>query len=245
MPDEKFDLVVVGSGGGGLVAALAAHEAGLRAIVLEKQEVVGGSTAMSGGVVWMPDNPLMREEGVPDSLEQGMTYLQSVVGDPDQPSSLARRRAFLAAGPAMLSFIRKSGVQLVRCEGYADYYDNVPGGNARGRSVEGVPWDGTQLGDWHQKINPGMARGMGLAVRTNETRTIATAFHRIIDRIACSTARSPGCRCSLAGAIVFRYGVFAEYGTGLCHSRDLNAFLYDCDGALLKDQQSAGCRSGA
>lgn len=172
MNEQTFDLVVVGSGGGGLVAALAAVEAGLRPVLLEKQAVLGGSTGMSGGVIWMPDNPLMRAEGVPDSFEEGMTYLQSAVGDPDQPSSIARRTAFLTVGPEMISFIQDQGVKLVRCEGYADYYDNIPGGHARGRSVEGVPWDAKQLGEWHGRIIPGMARTMGLAVRTNEVRSL-------------------------------------------------------------------------
>lgn len=174
--DESYDLVVVGSGGGGLVAALAAADAGLKPVVLEKQQVVGGSTAMSGGVIWMPGNPLMAEDGVPDSLEQGMTYLRSVVGEPDRASSPERRRAFLTAGPEMIAFIRDAGVRLVRCAGYADYYDDLPGGNARGRSVEGVPWDGRRLGAWRDRINPGMARGIGLVVLTNEVRNIAVAF---------------------------------------------------------------------
>src|SRR5215207_5584882 len=143
--DESFDFVIVGSGGGGLVAALAAHDAGLRPVLIEKQQFVGGSTGMSGGIIWMPNNPLMRAAGVPDSVEDGLAYFDSVVGPPDQGSSVPRREAFLTRGPEMISFIQRTGVRLVRCEGYADYYDNRKGGNARGRSVEGVPWDGRQL----------------------------------------------------------------------------------------------------
>src|SRR5580698_305653 len=93
--DESFDVVIVGSGGGGIVAALAAAAAGQRAVILEKQQYLGGSTAMSGGVIWIPNNPLMKAEGVPDSYDEGLLYFRSVVGEPDQASSMARREAFL------------------------------------------------------------------------------------------------------------------------------------------------------
>ena len=175
--DESFDFVIVGSGGGGLVAALAAHEAGLKPVLIEKQPFVGGSTGMSGGVIWMPNNPLMQAEGVPDSHEEGLAYFESVVGPPDQGSSKQRREAFLTQGPEMISFIHRKGVRLVRCEGYADYYDNRRGGNARGRAIEGVPWDGHQLGEWRTRVIPGMARGMGMVVKTNEVRSLP-AFTR-------------------------------------------------------------------
>jgi 3-oxosteroid 1-dehydrogenase len=184
--DYVIDFLVLGSGGGGLVAALAAAEAGLQPIVLEKQQYVGGSTAMSGGVIWMPNNPLMRADGVPDSYEEGLAYFDSVVGAPDEGSSLARREAFLTNGPEMLTFIQGKGVKLTRCPGYSDYYDNRNGGNAAGRAVEGIPWDGRQLGEWHTKIHPGMGRGLGLAVTTNEVRNLA-AFTRSANAFAVTT----------------------------------------------------------
>jgi 3-oxosteroid 1-dehydrogenase len=170
--DESFDLVIVGSGGGGLVGALAAADAGLKPVILEKQEYVGGSTSMSGGIIWMPNNPLMQAEGVADSFDDGLAYFDSVVGPPDEGSSMERRRAFLTYGPEMLAFVQRKGVKLIRCEGYSDYYDNRKGGKPRSRSVEGIPWDGKQLGEWHSRINPGMARGLGLAVKTNEVRNL-------------------------------------------------------------------------
>src|SRR5579862_3331456 len=99
--DESFDVVIVGSGGGGLMAALAASDAGLQPLIVEKQAVVGGSTAMSGGVVWMPNNPLMQAEGVPDSPAAGLEYLDAVVGNVGPASTPARREAFLDAGSRM------------------------------------------------------------------------------------------------------------------------------------------------
>jgi 3-oxosteroid 1-dehydrogenase len=175
--DDSFDFVIVGSGGGGLVAALAAAEAGLKPVIIEKQQYVGGSTAMSGGMIWLPNNPVMRADGIPDSYEDGLAYLQSVVGPPDEGSSLQRRSAFLTQGSEMITFLQRKGVKLVYCDGYSDYYDNRSGGHARGRAVEGVPWDGNQLGEWRNRVNPGMARGLRLVVMTNEVRYLP-AFTR-------------------------------------------------------------------
>ena len=72
--DESVDLLIAGSGGGGMVAALAALDAGIEPLVVEKQGLVGGSTGMSGGMVWLPNNPLMRADGIPDSHEDGLAY---------------------------------------------------------------------------------------------------------------------------------------------------------------------------
>ena len=93
--DATVDFVIAGSGGGGMVAALAAADAGAEALVLEKQALVGGSTCMSGGIFWVPNNPLMRAEGIPDSYEDAMAHFETVVGDVG-PCSSAERRVTLA-----------------------------------------------------------------------------------------------------------------------------------------------------
>ena len=170
--DQSADLVIVGSGGGALVAALAAADLGLSPLIVEKQALVGGSTAMSGGVIWLPNNPLMRSEGVADSHADGLAYLADVVGEVGPASSPARRETFLTAGSELVSFLQHAGVSLIRCPGYSDYYPNHQGGNADGRSIEPTPFDARELGEWHDKIMPGMAKSIGLAVKTNEMRSI-------------------------------------------------------------------------
>jgi 3-oxosteroid 1-dehydrogenase len=171
--DYAADLVIVGSGGGGMAAALAATDAGSTALVLEKQPLIGGSTCMSGGVVWVPDNPVMRADGVPDSYDEAMAHFEAVVGDVGPASSFERRHAFLTAGPEMVAFLQACGVKFVHCAGYSDYYSNLEGGHDVGRAIEPVPWDGRALGAWLPKLQPGLAQSLGLAVMTNEARSLS------------------------------------------------------------------------
>lgn len=170
--DKSVDLLIAGSGGGGMVAALAAVDAGIEPLVVEKQDLIGGSTGMSGGMVWLPDNPLMRAEGIPDSREDGLAYFDAVVGDIGEASSPARRETFLNAGYQMIDFLLRKGVRLVRCPGWSDYYPNHKGGNSAGRSVEGVPFDSAALGDWRDRVQPSMAKNYGFVVKTNELRAV-------------------------------------------------------------------------
>ncbi len=183
--DSTVDVVIVGSGGGGMVAALTAADAGASALVLEKQERLGGSTAMSGGIVWVPNNPVMRAEGVPDSYEDAMVHFESVVGDVGPASSFERRHAFLTAGPQMISFLQQCGVRFVYCRGYSDYYSSAKGGHDVGRGIEPVPFDGRVLGEWLEKLQPGLAKSLGLAVMTNEARSLSH-FNRDIRAFAMS-----------------------------------------------------------
>ncbi len=171
--DHTVDLVIVGSGGGGMVAALTAADAGARALVLEKQELVGGSTAMSGGVVWVPNNPVMQEKGVADSYEDAMVHFEVVVGDAGPASSFERRHAFLTVGPEMIAFLQRRGIGFAYCRGYSDYYSSAKGGLDLGRAVEPVPFDGRVLGEWLQRLQPGLAKSLGLAVMTNEARSLS------------------------------------------------------------------------
>ncbi|HNI36566.1 MAG TPA: FAD-dependent oxidoreductase, partial [Microthrixaceae bacterium] len=166
--DHEVDLVIVGSGGGGMVAALAAADAGASAIVLEKRDLIGGSTAMSGGVVWVPVNPLLAADGISDSYDAALAHFDAVVGDVGPCSSPERRDAFLTSGPEMVTFLQRLGIEFERCDGYSDYYSDEVGGLARGRSLEPRPWDGRQLGDLLPRLQPGLAAGVGLAVKTNE-----------------------------------------------------------------------------
>ena len=183
--DTTVDLVIAGSGGGGMVAALAAADAGAAALVLEKQALIGGSTCMSGGIFWIPNNPLMRAEGTPDSYEDAMAHFETVVGDVGPCSSFERRHAFLTAGPEMTTFLQQQGLRLVTCPGYSDYYSNRKGGSDVGRGLEPVPWNGKRLGSWLAKLQPGLAQSLGMAVMTNEARSLSN-YNRSLRAFAIS-----------------------------------------------------------
>jgi 3-oxosteroid 1-dehydrogenase len=171
--DHSVDLLIAGSGGGGMAAALAALDSGIEPLVIEKQALVGGSTGLSGGMVWLPNNPLMRADGIPDSHEDGLAYFDDVVGDIGEPSSPARREMFLTAGFEMINFLMRKGVRLVRCPGWSDYYPNHKGGNEAGRAIEGIPYDAAALGNWSDKVQPSMAKSYGgFVLKTNELRAV-------------------------------------------------------------------------
>jgi len=150
--EAEFDVVVVGSGAAGMTAALAAAHHGLRAVVLEKTDYFGGSTARSGGGIWAPGNEVLRKAGVRDTPEQASAYLAHVAGSP-VPGAL--QRALLARGPEMLAFVRASTpADFAWVPGYADYYPEAPGGLAQGRSIEPVPLDAQVLGTELARLNP-------------------------------------------------------------------------------------------
>lgn len=150
--DHNADLVIVGSDGGSMCAALVARSLGYEPLILEKTGKVGGSTAMSGGILWIPDNPVMKRAGVDDSYERARTYLDSVVGDAGPASSSQRREAYLRTGPRMVEFLEKQGIKFSYCDGWSDYYDDYPGGQPRGRSLQGELFDARELGEWNAKL---------------------------------------------------------------------------------------------
>ena len=141
----EFDVVVVGSGAAGMTAALTVAHQGLRVVVIEKADRFGGSTARSGGGLWIPGNEVLRKAGVADTPEQAREYLAQVVAGAGVAAG--RQQAFLEHGPAMLSFIRRhTPLEFRWVPGYADYYPEAPGGLAGGRSIEPVPLNGRILG---------------------------------------------------------------------------------------------------
>jgi 3-oxosteroid 1-dehydrogenase len=155
--DETHDFVVVGSGGGSMCAALLMRSLGKSVLILEKTRYVGGTTARSGGVMWIPNNPFMKRDGVEDSYEKATAYLDSVVGDHDDTpgATRERRHTYVTQAPRMIDFLLQQGIKLTRVPYWPDYYDDRPGGSVAGRTVVADVFNTNELGEWREKLQPG------------------------------------------------------------------------------------------
>lgn len=142
--NKEVDALVVGSGAGGMAAALTAHEEGLEVLLVEKTDRIGGSTAISGGAVWIPLNAQTEQAGHPDSMDDVWTYLEQTVGT---AASEQMKRAYLDAGPRMMDYLVSRGLlQLAARTASPDYYPDRPGAAMGGRSLDPVEFDGRKLG---------------------------------------------------------------------------------------------------
>jgi len=159
------DLLVIGSGAGGLSAAVAGAALGLNVVLAEKEPLVGGTTAMSGGWMWVPGNHLARAAGIEESIEEPMAYLRHELGRFHDEERLL---AYLEHAPRMLEFFeQRSQLRFVDGNAIPDFHGNSPHAATGGRSVCAAPFDARALGDWRDKLKPPLPEttlwGMGLA----------------------------------------------------------------------------------
>jgi len=141
--DRTVDLLVMGSGAAGMGAAVRGHDLGLDVLLVEKSELYGGNSAMSGGVCWVANNPGMAGEGIADSDEEGFEYLKHITkGEvPDD-----RLWLYIRESKRVLAYLHdKTHVRYVPLAKYTDYYPEAPGGRAGGRSMDPLPFDGAKL----------------------------------------------------------------------------------------------------
>jgi len=147
----EYDLVVVGSGAAGLACAITARKRGLDVVVLEKEPVFGGTTALSGGVLWIPLNPHGRRQNAADTRAAVQTYMLRETG---QFYDEAAVNAFLDNGPKMVEFFeRETSMQFVPTL-YPDYHPTVEGGVDIGRSILAAPFDIRGLGPDMARLKP-------------------------------------------------------------------------------------------
>ncbi|MCT1886687.1 FAD-binding protein [Dietzia cinnamea] len=148
--DAEFDVVVVGSGVAALFGAAAAASRGLSTCLIEKTDRFGGTSAYSGGAVWLPGNAVLARDGVDDSVEKGRTYFRAVVGD---RTDRDLQDAFLNTGPEVVTFLQEELGIPTRFQAFPDYFD-APGRQEQGRSIYPKPIKGEEVGDRVADVRP-------------------------------------------------------------------------------------------
>jgi succinate dehydrogenase/fumarate reductase flavoprotein subunit len=152
----RFDVVVAGSGAAALTAAVTAAVFGLKVLVLEKSQFIGGTSAISGGAVWVPCNPLMKAAGIDDDPERAEAYLSEVIGHRLRPEMA---RAFVQNGPEMIEFLQtRTELQFQISNWITDYYSNASGAVMSGRSLGACAYDARRLGDGLALLRPPLAQ---------------------------------------------------------------------------------------
>ena len=147
---EGYDVVVLGSGIAGLAAALAAHEAGLRPVLIEKADTIGGTTTNSYGLIWIGSNHLMRAAGEADTRDEVIAYMTFLGGGELDDK---RMTALVDRSPEVLRFFEDCGIKFRLVGGIVDHYFGVASGaRGAGRTVEADLISGYELGEWRERI---------------------------------------------------------------------------------------------
>ncbi|MGH7290519.1 MAG: FAD-binding protein, partial [Myxococcota bacterium] len=142
--EESHDVVVVGSGAGALLAACRAHDNGLSVLMVEKTAKFGGTSAVSGGALWIPNNDHIARDGGNDSAEDAYAYLKAATKG-EVPES--RLRAYVDTAPQMLRYVEdKTHVRFNAVPLYADYYQDLPGAKKGYRTLDPAAFDGRLIG---------------------------------------------------------------------------------------------------
>lgn len=154
MAEHSFDLVVVGAGASGLLAAIAARRLGRNVLVVEATALAGGSTAGSDGKLWLPANPLQAKLGVTDSAAEAIEYLDAVLGATTDASTTERRTGYANLSGKIARWLVSSHVPLAVVKTLPDHHPDLPGGKAKGRVLATQPLDRRTLGDNAQLLAP-------------------------------------------------------------------------------------------
>ncbi len=150
--DYSFDVVVIGSGNGGLTAAVCTYEMGTRdVLVIEKSDLYGGTSSISGGGVWIPGNRYAKAAGAEDSFDKAKTYLRQLITEEEVPEY--QLDAFLENGPKMVDFLHeRTRVRYVSLASYPDYYTNLEGSMEGHRSMEPETFAASELGEEWRRL---------------------------------------------------------------------------------------------
>jgi succinate dehydrogenase/fumarate reductase flavoprotein subunit len=214
-PALEKDVVVVGSGGAGLTAATVAARRGLEVLLIEKTGFFGGTTAFSGGGIWVPGNSLARRAGLVDTSEQASRYVHQIVGPTLRGDVL---EAFLEAAPRMVDYLHAhTRVRFALQRGFADWHPDAAGFLPEGRLLTPLDYDGRELGDYFGLLRPplrefnapwGMMIGLSdMAHATRATQSLASFRHmsKLVLRYGVDRLQYPrGTRLTMGNALAAR-----------------------------------------
>ncbi|HMN70242.1 MAG TPA: FAD-dependent oxidoreductase [Rhodoblastus sp.] len=172
---SSCDVVVVGSGAGGLSTAITAKKHGLDVAIVEKEPFFGGTTAFSGGVLWIPGNAHARAAGVKDTREAAKTYLRRETGNFFDETTID---AFLDEGPRMLEWFERETEAKFILSGYPDYHPDQEGGARIGRSVTAAPYDARRLGKEIARLRPPLSTITFIGMMFNSSNEDLKHFFR-------------------------------------------------------------------
>lgn len=184
-PPAQVDVLVIGSGAAGLAAAITAASRGLSVLVAERASQFGGTTAFSGGWLWVPHNPAVRAAGIEEPEDEPRLYLRAVLGNQYDDRKID---TYLKAGPQMADFfIRNTEVKFLPGSAMPDFHGNLPGAAKGGRSMVAAPYDGKALGPLLPRLRQpipettflgmGIASGMDLYHFLHATRKLSSFLH--------------------------------------------------------------------
>lgn len=173
--DRTCDVLIIGSGAGGLSTAITAKKNGLDVLIIEKEEFFGGTTAFSGGVLWIPGNPHAHKAGINDTREAAIQYMRNETGNFYSEKAID---AFLDEGPRMLEYFERETEAKFVLSGYPDYHPDVAGGATIGRSVTAAPFDARALGDQINRLRPPLATITFIGMMFNSSNEDLKHFFR-------------------------------------------------------------------
>ncbi|MBF8080043.1 FAD-dependent oxidoreductase, partial [Klebsiella pneumoniae] len=241
---KSWDVIVIGSGAAGFAAAVTACCKGLSVLMLEKAGQFGGTSAISGGAVWLHDTDQARAEGKSGSAEAMKTYLRTIIGEGQYREDLAE--AFVSAGREALAFLEREGAVKYSLRPLSpDYYPDEPGAVDVGRALEVVEYDGRELGDAFRDLRsppPGMLLFGGMMVNRVDIqhfldmrRSLRSLAHctRLLLRYARDRVKYPrGTRLAMGNALIARMATTA-LRKGMSLRLNVNVLtLYEAQGAV-------------
>jgi len=245
MERVETDILVVGSGGGAMTAAITAARHGAQVIVVEKAPLYGGTSATSGGAIWVPNNHHQKAVGAQDSAEDAYAYLKALVGD-DVPD--AKLRAYIDNAPRMLRDMEEHTEVKYRPIDYADYHTDLPGAKTGHRTLEPLPITAREIGEEnYEKLRPihpgaqlmGMINWTMLESKPLMTRkpgwqkVMASAFFNYMFDLRRRLRRQKDGRVTLGNALLSRLKITADrLGIELWLESPLDALERDGHGTV-------------